>query len=117
MKKQDSGSSGSAEQDSVGDGEDGGYIPPDEPMGVQSFGTTVAEQRAGESFDQRSRHTTNEFDEADLAEPIEEVGQLVAPGDEDVDASDTEAAVIAWEQGAGDELSAEEAAMHTTESP
>jgi Family of unknown function (DUF5709) len=35
---------------------DEGYSPPERPRGVDAFGTTVAEQRQGESIDQRLAH-------------------------------------------------------------
>jgi hypothetical protein len=35
---------------------DEGYSPPERPRGVDAFGTTVSEQRQGESIDQRLAH-------------------------------------------------------------
>ena len=40
-------------QDDVEDTLDRGYSPPERPRGVDAFGTTVAEQRRGESLEQR----------------------------------------------------------------
>ena len=47
-------------QDTVGERSyddmlDEGYSPPERPLGVTKYGTTAAEQRAGESLDQRLR--------------------------------------------------------------
>lgn len=35
---------------------DEGYSPPERPMGLDAFGTTVSEQRQGESIEQRLAH-------------------------------------------------------------
>lgn len=101
----------------VGD-TDNTYIPPDEPLGAQSFGTTSAEERSGEGFARRMKHTLSEDQDNPGADPTR-AGQLVQPGDEDVDVFDDEATVIATDQGEGFEgdLSAEEAAMHVIEDP
>lgn len=40
-------------QDDVEDTLDRGYSPPERPRGVDAFGTTVAEQRRGETLEQR----------------------------------------------------------------
>lgn len=102
----------SDDQDPAGDAE-GTYIPPDEPLGAQSFGTTRAEERQGEGFDRRSRHTTSEDVDNPSFDPTR-VGQLVQPGDEDIDSWDDEATAVATDEGVGIEgdYSAEEAAMH-----
>ena len=48
---------------------DEGYSPPERPRGVESFGTTVAEQRQGESIEQRLAHEmpdpANAFEDPD----------------------------------------------------
>lgn len=47
---------------------DEGYSPPERPRGVDAFGTTLAEQRQGESFEQRFAHEvpdpSNSFDDS-----------------------------------------------------
>jgi len=113
MEKQDPDTFDSLEQDTAGDTGDASYIAPDEPMAVHAYGTTRAEERAGETFAERTKHTNPDFDEGDLAESVDTVGRLIQPGDEDVDAIDDEASVVAWAVGDDADLSAEEAAMHT----
>jgi hypothetical protein len=100
------------EQDSVGD-QDETYIAPDAPMGVQSHGTTSREQRRGETFEDRDRHTSAEVWERDIREP-NDIQQLTQPGDEDVTDLDEEAAMLARESPhqADVDIAAEEAAMH-----
>lgn len=102
----------SEDQDPAGDNE-GGYTPPLEPLGVQSFGTTAAEERAGEGFGRRSEHTQREDVDNPGYDPTL-AGQLVQPGDTDVDDIDDETNTIALDAGFGVEgdVSAEEAAMH-----
>jgi hypothetical protein len=103
------------DEDPAGDGETASYTAPDEPLGSHAFGTTSAEEREGESFDSRDRHTNPEVFERD-AYVASDVGHLVQPGDEDVDAIDLETNTVAMDEGDDDEdLSAEEAAMHTTD--
>jgi Family of unknown function (DUF5709) len=46
---------------------DEGYSPPERPRGVDAFGTTVAEQRQGESIEQRLAH-----EEPDPANAVED---------------------------------------------
>jgi hypothetical protein len=103
------------QDENVGDS-DNTYIPPDEPLGSHAFGTTLAEEREGEGFARRMKHTKSEFEDNPGADPTR-AGQLVQPGDEDVDAYDDESNVIAVDQGEGFEgdYSAEEAAMHVIE--
>lgn len=106
------------EQDIAGDGPDSTWIPPDEPMGSHSHGITAAEQREGETFQQRDRHTDPEVFERGITEPVLPVGRLVQPGDEDVDVIDSEAGSLATDSGEDDgDMSAEEVAMHTTDGP
>ncbi|HUP84045.1 MAG TPA: hypothetical protein VM143_00125 [Acidimicrobiales bacterium] len=102
--------------------EDEGLIPPrDHPQGVEEFGITAAEQRAGEPLADRVLREEPDFDEGTVAQAADDaiVGQLVEPGGEDVDAIDDEKDAIAAAIGADDEvaLSAEESAMHITDSP
>jgi len=120
---------------------DEGYSPPEHPLGVDAFGTTLAEQRQGESLDQRLAH--EEPDPANtledpLADPdlvggddedaiaaeddflgdgevgARRSGRLVAPDEGAHD--DTEADLVAEDVGIdGAGSSAEEAAMHIIE--
>jgi hypothetical protein len=103
------------QDENIGDSDDT-YIPPDEPLGSHSFGTTSTEERLGEGFERRTKHTKPEDQDNPAADPTR-VGQLVQPGDEDVDAYDDESNVIAVDEGEGFEgdYSAEEAAMHVIE--
>ena len=120
---------------------DEGYSPPERPRGVDAFGTTVAEQRRGESLEQRLAHEepdpANAFEDP-LAEPDlvggdhpdaiaaeddflgdSEVGdrrggRLVAP-DEGAH-EDTESDMVGQDVGIdGGGSSAEEAAIHIIE--
>ena len=120
---------------------DEGYSPPERPRGVDAFGTTRAEQRQGESIEQRLAHEepdpTNAFEDplaasdmvgADDPDAIaaeddffgdSEVGdrrsgRLVAP--EEGMHQDTESDMLANDVGIdGGGSSAEEAAMHIIE--
>ncbi len=107
------------EQDTAGDQEGATYVAPDQPMGAQNFGTTASEERAGETFQYRDKHTNPEVWEDAPTESGEAVGRLVQPGDEDVDLVDDETAAVASDSGdmglAEGDMSAEEAAMHTTD--
>ncbi|HEX5494102.1 MAG TPA: DUF5709 domain-containing protein [Mycobacteriales bacterium] len=91
---------------------DSGYIPPDRPFGLDEPGTTAAEQRAGDSLDQRlAREEPDVTDEGEggVAEPRS--GRLVA-SDEGAH-SDTEADLVSHDVGIdGGAASAEEAAVH-----
>lgn len=120
---------------------DEGYSPPERPRGVDAFGTTVAEQRQGESIERRLAH-----EEPDPANAIEDplvdwdmmgsddpdavsadddflgdgevgdrrCGRLMAP-DEGAH-EDTEPDMVADDVGIdGGGASAEEAAMHIVE--
>ena len=120
---------------------DEGYSPPERPRGVDAFGTTVAEQRQGESIEQRLAQ--EEPDPANaIADPFagadmeggddpdaiaaiddflgdgevgsERSGRLTAP-DEGAH-EDTESDLVAHDVGIdGGGSSAEEAAMHIVE--
>lgn len=119
---------------------DEGYSPPERPRGGDAFGTTVAEQRQGESIEQRLAH-----EEPDPANTVEDPlvdsdmvgddpdaiaaeddflgdgevggrrsGRLMAP-DEGAH-EDTESDMVADDMGIdGGGSSAEEAAMHIVE--
>ena len=116
---------------------DEGYSPPERPRGVDAFGTTVAEQRQGETIEQRLAH--EEVDPANTLEDSDMVGgddpdaiaqeddflgdgevgdrrsgRLIAP-DEGAH-EDTESDMVAEQVGFdGGASSAEEAAMHIVE--
>ena len=59
---------------------DTGYSPPEKPLGMTRFGTTVAEAEEGESLDQR---LAQEVPDPNLAADLE-----YSPADDDVDAVD-----------------------------
>jgi Family of unknown function (DUF5709) len=59
---------------------DTGYSPPEKPLGMTRFGTTVAEAEEGESLDQR---LAQEVPDPNLAADLE-----YSPTDDDVDAVD-----------------------------
>jgi hypothetical protein len=101
--------------------EDEGMIPPrDHPQGVEEFGVTAAEERGYESVADRTLREEPDFDETNVARAADDAigGRLLEPGSEDVDAVDDEkdsiASLVTEDEGA---LSAEEAAMHITDSP
>jgi hypothetical protein len=86
-----------------------GYSPPDEPGGVDEYGTTVAEQRAGESLVDRELRTRPESWVDPEVDPTRahrlvdtDEGRLV----------DTEPDLVARELAGDDDLAAEEAAIH-----
>jgi len=120
---------------------DEGYSPPERPRGVDAFGTTLAEQRQGESIEQRLAH-----EEPDPANAFEDpLAESDMVGGDDVDAiaaeddflgdgevgsrrsgrlmapdegahEDTESDMVADDMGIdGGGSSAEEAAMHIIE--
>ncbi|HEX7462890.1 MAG TPA: DUF5709 domain-containing protein [Dermatophilaceae bacterium] len=120
---------------------DEGYSPPERPRGVDAFGTTLAEQRQGESIEDRLRH-----EEPDPASAFEDpLAESDKVGGDDPDAiaaeddylgdgevgarrsgrlkapdegtgEDTESDMVADDVGIdGGGSSAEEAAMHIVE--
>lgn len=120
-------------EDSLGDRESDdmlpGYSPPERPRGVDRFGTTSAEERRGETLDQRvAQEEPNEWEREDGSDGLGDSddtdgeliddqvgdrrsGRLVAP-DEGV-RGDSEKDVVARDIGRDDgSASAEEAAMH-----
>ena len=101
--------------------EDEGMIPPrDHPQGVEEFGITAAEQRTGEPIADRVLREEPDFDESTVGQAADEAigGRLLEPGSEDVDVLDEEKDSIATLVTDGEDgLSAEEAAMHITDSP
>ncbi|MBE8474927.1 DUF5709 domain-containing protein [Streptomyces justiciae] len=106
---------------------DEGYSPPEKPLGVTKTGTTAAEQREGESLDERLRQEV-----ADVTEPAgdgigDTLGATGEPRDEEVGADragrlvapdegaheDTTKELVAEDQGIdGGAAGAEEAAVH-----
>lgn len=106
---------------------DEGYSPPERPVAMTGFGTTAAEQRRGESLDQRLAQEEPEVWAAEVAPggPAQEgelpaqvgdrrAGRLVEP-DEGV-RGDTEADAVARDVGIDSgAASAEEAAVHIVE--
>ena len=120
---------------------DEGYSPPERPRGVDAFGTTLAEQRQGESLEQRLAH--EEPDPANAVEDPLEDSEMVGGDDPDAIAAeddflgdgevggrrsgrllapdegaheDTESDMVADDVGIdGGGSSAEEAAMHIVE--
>lgn len=93
--------------------EDVGWSPPDHEPSATKFGTTVEEEIAGESLDQRLAEEEPDVDASDAIDEVADprAGRLVAP-DEGI-APDDEGAAIADDEGkAGSAATAEEAAMH-----
>jgi hypothetical protein len=103
--------------------QDEGLIPPrDHPQGVEEFGITAAEERGDEPLADRVLREEPDFDEGDVARAADDAieGQLVDAGSADVEGLDDEKDVVATEVSGDDERiapSAEEAAMHITDSP
>ena len=125
----------------VGDLLDEGYSPPERPRGVDAFGTTAAEQRQGESIEQRLAHEVPDPTSV-FEDPLHDLGMV---GGDDPDAialeddflgddevgdrrsgrllaseedgpGDTESELVAHDVGIdGGGSSAEEAAMHIIE--
>jgi hypothetical protein len=95
---------------------DEGYVPPDGWSPGEGFGTTLAEERQGESLEQRLAQEVPDLSDDDPYEYSGEVGdlragRLVAPDEgahEDIDAQ-----LLAYDVGIdGAGASAEEAAVH-----
>ncbi|EKT79517.1 hypothetical protein WSS_A27340 [Rhodococcus opacus M213] len=98
---------------------DEGYSPPERPLGLDAYGTTAAEQREGETLDQRLAEEEPdpalEDDDAEILDDNEvgrlRSGRLVAE-DEGV-GEDEEKDLVASDIGIdGGAASAEEAAVH-----
>lgn len=100
------------EQDAVGDGTDGIVVPPDEPIAVTDFGTTVREEIEGESLDGRlARELPDETPASPYPTGEGMTGRLVDTDDGAY--GDTEKDAVAYDAGPdGGAASAEEAAMH-----
>jgi hypothetical protein len=91
---------------------EGAFPPGDEPIGVEEWGTTAREEQADEPLAQRVLREEPDYEPGDDGV----VGRLVQPdgGMVDFDREGTEIATMTDDDGA---LSAEEAAMHITDSP
>ncbi|RII17932.1 hypothetical protein DSC45_13590 [Streptomyces sp. YIM 130001] len=102
---------------------DEGYSPPEKPRGVNSKGTTAAEQNEGETLDERLEQevpdTENRADDEPNGEgePVdpetggERAGRLVAP--DEGTGPDTTKEAVATDRGIdGGAAGAEEAAVH-----
>jgi hypothetical protein len=88
----------------------------DRPLAAESWGTTAAEQRAGEPLDLRLAHEEPDIGEAYPVEPDGGVGRLVEP-DEGAH-EDTESDAVARDVGTdGGGMSAEELAVHLSDRP
>ena len=98
---------------------DQGIVPPDRWSAGEGFGTTLAEERAGESLDQLLAEEEPELDPYapdDGLEPDRRSGRLVAEdeGAHSVAEPDLVGRDVGIDAGAA---SAEEAAVHTTDEP
>ena len=116
------------DDDRVGDPLDTGIVAADHWTGANRFGTTIAEQRSGESLDQLLAQEEPDIDP--YAEDADDEDELIRRGyeretragrlvayDEGL-GGDEEAESVAWDAGidAG-AASAEEAAMHVVDDP
>ncbi len=99
------------------------YSPPERPLALDEYGTTLAEQRDGESLEQRaSREVPDPTLEVDLVDDVLDdgevgdarAGRLVDTDDGfGVDTFDSEKDLVGRDVGVDDgAASAEEAAMH-----
>lgn len=104
---------GSDSDDEAGEVPSGTYIPPDQPMGAQSFGTTRSEERRGETFEERTRHLEPEQEHFDSTA----VGRLAQEGDGDAGELDEDGELFGRAISGEEELSAEEQAVHYTQRP
>jgi hypothetical protein len=118
------------DDDAVEDPLDTGIAPADGWSGANRFGTTAAEQRAGESLDQRLAEedpdldlgTDRSEDEDDLIrrgyETEPRSGRLVSDDPSGYAGQDVEPDAVGWDVGInGGGASAEEAAMHIVDDP
>ncbi|MFI6330142.1 DUF5709 domain-containing protein [Micromonospora chersina] len=116
------------DDDRVGDPLDTGIVAADHWTGANRFGTTAAEERAGESLAQLLAQEEPDLDPyAEAADDEDELtrrgyereartGRLVA--DDEGFGEDEQADSVAWDAGVdGGGASAEEAAMHLVDDP
>jgi hypothetical protein len=103
-----------ANKAATGDGQDGLIPPNDRPRASVDFGTTAAEQRHGESLDQRVAREVPEG-----IPPERDPMQLVDREDSAADGLDEEAELIAdrFDADPGELLAPEEQAMHLEPEP
>jgi uncharacterized protein DUF5709 len=116
------------DDDEIGDPYDVGYEPSDRWAGANRFGTTAAEERQGESLDQRLSEEEPDFGAEDVTDTDEDestrrgweedprAGRLVAE-DEGLtsdDEPDSVAEDVGIDSGAA---TAEEAAVHVVDQP
>jgi hypothetical protein len=99
------------EKAATGDPQEGIAPPADHPASLD-YGTTAAEQRAGEPLDIRLSHELPDFGDDDVPAQ-DDVVQAVRVEDEDIGRIDDEKDEVARAVAPGAEgLSAEEAALH-----
>lgn len=116
------------DDDAVPDPLDAGVQAADRWSGANRFGTTAAEERAGESLEQLLAEEEPDIDP--YAEPAPDEDELIRRGyeaepragrlvaDDEGFGPDTEADSVAWDAGiAGGGASAEEAAVHLVADP
>jgi Family of unknown function (DUF5709) len=122
------------DDDAVDDPLDAGVEPADRWWGANRFGTTAAEQLAGESLDQLLAEEEPDIDPS--ADPGEDEDELIRRGYESeprsgrlvadnpyengdgYDSQDADPDVVAWDAGIdGGGASAEEAAVHVVNDP
>ena len=103
---------GDGTRESLDEPEETRWDPPDREPKSTRYGTTLEEQREGESLDQRLAQEVPDVDAEDHSAPDpDRAGRLVEP-DEGAHA-DTESDAVATDVGrAGYAFSAEEAAVH-----
>jgi hypothetical protein len=91
---------------------DSGYVPPDRPVALDDFGTTLTEEREGESLDRRlAREEPDVSDEGEGGVRDPRAGRIVAE-DEGIH-HDEETDLVGMDVGIdGGAASAEEAAVH-----
>ena len=107
--------------------QDEGLIPPgDRPVAAEEFGITAVEERKDEPIADRVTRELPDLDAGDIDLTDAErsyddvagpTGRLVEPGSEDVDVTDDEKDAIGTLFGDDGALSAEEEAIHLTDSP
>jgi hypothetical protein len=116
------------DDDRTSDPLDTGIAAPDRWAGANRFGTTPAEEREGESLEQRLAEEEPDIDP--YAEPADDEDELTRRGyerepragrlvaEDEGSGEDVEADSVAWDAGidAGG-ASAEEAAMHVVDDP
>jgi len=101
----------------TGDAQEGLIPPRDHPQGATEWGVTAEEQLEGEPLDRKLRRETIDLAAIEEASLEDQIGRIVEPESE-VDEIDLTAEPYATDVGRDDgSLSAEEAAMHITDTP